>query len=310
MAYKAFFDEIRTFGVEIECYGVDKTRLCGNIISHGIPCYILDTNDVLPYWRLSSDSSIIGVEAVEVVSPPLSGIEGLEAVGRIMGILSTLGCKVNTSCGFHVHWNIGDFTGKNVQALLRLYAKFEPVIDYLVSPSRRGDTNEHCRSLVKDTTLGWVDRLDPSERKRAAEVAINFERQYSQYHYETRRPRGGRYHKVNVAAYNRYGTAEFRQHQGTVMRSKAINWIVFTQQFVNKAKMGSVSKEPSAKVTLGELLRSLNIDSQSPDAAIAALSYWLKKRYLEFKRAEYGEDVEMKDSEAELAVFSGYIASA
>jgi hypothetical protein len=288
MAYKAFFDEIRTFGVEIECYGVPRYTIMASFRVHGIRAVeISETDDVLEIWRLSNDGSIQGEHSVEVVSPPLCGTEGLRELSNVLNVLYVLGCKVNMSCGFHVHWNCGDFTGKNVLSLLRLYAKFEPVIDYLVSPSRRANRNEHCQTMIKDNNLYWVRQLDPSERDRASEVALAFEKQFSTYSYQGRTHRGGRYHKVNIAAYNMYGTIEFRHHQGTLSADKAVNWVIFTQQLVNKAKYVSVSKEPSADVTLGGLMRTLKISySQSEDVFIQGLADWMKKRYAEFKKQE------------------------
>lgn len=294
MAYKAFFDEYRTFGVEIEYIGVTKPEVARRLREAKIRATVASySKNVSPVWRVSTDSSIAGKPAGEVVSPILSGRSGLGEVERVMDKMAQIGCRVNQTCGLHVHWNAIDFTGKNVMSLLRFYAKFERVIDYLVSPSRRADINLHCRSMVKDNNLAWVTELDATEKARATDVEMNFRTKHSEKWYDSTSQRyverSSRYHKVNISAYQQFRTIEFRQHQGTVNSTKGINWIVFTQQLMNKAKHVSVSRQVSAKPTLGEMLRVLKIVdhefilNQCTDPLILNLGVWLKKRYTLFR---------------------------
>lgn len=297
MGYRATFDRLRSFGVEIEVIGLDSKKICRILNQAGVYTEAVEySKKVYTVWRVSRDSSIEGGyhPTAEVISPILCGEEGLAEVSRVMTALGLGGCYVNKSCGFHVHWNCQDYTGKNVLSLLRLYAKFERVIDYLVSPSRRGNHNRHCLSLVKDNDLTWVTELDKTERAKASDIAVSFATNRSREVYtdpltgETEE-RGGRYHKVNITSYLSYGTIEFRQHQGTLSGEKAANWIIFTQQLVNKAKEVTVSREVSAKPTLGEMLRVLKvadhtlIDNQCVDPLILGLGKWLKKRYTSFR---------------------------
>jgi hypothetical protein len=280
MAYHAVFDSCRTFGVEIEAFDVKQTLLRSTMQVHGLPCKVIrNLNEVPSTWGIKSEGSIEGSHPFELVSPPLSGIEGLEEVGRVLDLLEVLGAQVNSSCGLHVHWNCGDYTGKNMLSLLRLYAKFEPVIDYLVSASRRGNLNENCLSLCKDEAMQWITQLDPSEQNRAYQVSRDFQRLYSTP------TKSGRHHKLNILSYLTYRTVEFRQHQGTLKREDALNWIVFTQQLVNRAKYSSVLGRPSARLTLGELLRTLRLEKQEQlSPALYGLTQWMKKRHAHFNR--------------------------
>jgi len=41
---------------------------------------------------------------------------------------------------------------------------------------------------------------------------------------------------VNICAYNKYRTVEFRQYEGTFDYEKIKNWIVFSQQLMIRAK--------------------------------------------------------------------------
>jgi hypothetical protein len=46
-----------------------------------------------------------------------------------------------------------------------------------------------------------------------------------------------RYYKLNLAAYVKHGTLEFRQHAGTLNLNKMINWIMFCVQFVEDSRL-------------------------------------------------------------------------
>jgi hypothetical protein len=50
-----------------------------------------------------------------------------------------------------------------------------------------------------------------------------------------------RYLKLNLAAYRRHGTVEFRQHAGTTNATKIWHWVVLTQAMVEKAAGGRLS---------------------------------------------------------------------
>jgi hypothetical protein len=285
MAYNARFDRYRSFGIELEVVNGDQHRFLELMHAEGIAVQAVGyTHAVVDYWKCTTDGSLSGYGAMEVVSPVLTGEEGLNEVRKVVKLLAQAGYRTNRTCGFHVHWNVADFTGKNVQSLLRLYAKFENVIDYLVSPSRRGNNNDYCQSMVKDGDLSWVTRLARNEgRDTARTIADQFA-----HHYRSA-GRASRYHKVNVTAYPLYGTIEFRQHQGTVNHEKVISWILFTQQLVNKSKEVSVSKQVSAKPTLGELLRILrlppHVDGEvlPQDPVLEGLKDRIKRRYAEFR---------------------------
>lgn len=287
MGYKAAFDKKRNFGVEIETLGVGQYELQHALTEWGIQSKIgLYENPEVPYWTITDDGSIRGEDTAEIRSPILVGIDGLAEVRRVLTLLNYLECQVNDSCGFHVHWNAEDYTGKNVLALLRLYAKFEPVIDGLVTFSRRADKNIHCRSLVKDSDLSWIAELDRLENMRALEVALTFDKSHRMKSINVPGAFESRNHKVNINAYCKYGTLEFRHFQGTVDVDEAVNWIVFTQQLVNRAKLASVSKEMSAKPTLGEMLRVLGLVEYqgSADPLVEQSREWLKGKYGSVKK--------------------------
>jgi hypothetical protein len=63
-----------------------------------------------------------------------------------------------------------------------------------------------------------------------------------------------RYFKLNVAAYLRHGTIEFRQHSGTVDYQKMVNWIIFCIAFVEDSRAVTVTIPPPS-VPAGAALR-------------------------------------------------------
>lgn len=94
-----------TFGIEIETtMPSEAMRAAGWTIG----AYHVGANiPAFPGWKTMHDGSIvasgIGRVGVEIVSPVLSGVDGLAQVERMVATLNAMGAKVNTSTGFHVH---------------------------------------------------------------------------------------------------------------------------------------------------------------------------------------------------------------
>jgi len=285
----ATFNENRTFGVEIEFYCRSVSEVVMAIRNTGVAVNTEHYNHNTPQgsWKIVSDGSVRGgnrfTDTGELVSPPLKGLAGLEEVKKVMQAMERAGAKVNKSCGFHVHWHVADFSGEDILDLLALYVKFEDTIDHLVAPSRRGNNNQFCNSLKALGGFSWVSGL-ASRGNSANDIAYVF----SGF---TRGRSHSRYRKVNVNSFFLYNTIEFRQHQGTVDWEKAVNWIVFTQCLVERAKQGSrVKLQESAKQTLGELFRTLKVcDHHTSDPTIKAMREFTKKRWTYFSSTDVRE---------------------
>lgn len=263
MAYRAFLDENRHFGVEIECFGANRETLKLRLTEWGILSTVEDKyrNEDREVWTIGVDNTIQERNPIELISPRLRGMNGLSEVRRAVAAIYPriypFKLEINSSCSFHVHWDVADFTGRDVIDLLKLYAKYEPVIDLLVAPDRRGDQNNHCRSLIKgkDNDFDWIDRLATKPYPQAFEVAKEFER--TQGLEGTTSSPSARHHKVNLVAILKYGTIEFRQHQGTLNFEEMQNWILLTGQMVNRAKT-KINTQPG-EANLGEFIRLLGL---------------------------------------------------
>jgi hypothetical protein len=76
-------------------------------------------------WRVVADGSVSN--GCEVVSPILSGNEGLQALQTVVRALKAAGATVNNTCGFHVHVDARDLKGAEVCNAVMRYARFETV---------------------------------------------------------------------------------------------------------------------------------------------------------------------------------------
>jgi hypothetical protein len=91
--------------------------------------------------------------------------------------------------------------------------------------SRRANNNTYCKSTR--TLLDRAGSLNGNESNTS--IAVHVDEYYDR---DTGRYEGGRYHKLNLCAYLRHGTIEFRHHAGTVNPVKIVNWIAFCLNFV------------------------------------------------------------------------------
>lgn len=168
-------------------------------------------------WKVVPDASVR--DGLEVVSPVLFGKEGLAECVKVAHALEAAEASINRTCGFHVHIDASSFSAIELYRIYDRYKKFESEIDSFMPRSRRGNSNQYCRSLasgsIPDPTRGMT-----KESLAGAQMS--------------------RYYKVNLKSYLRHHTVEFRQHSGTVDAAKISNWIRFLQEFCE------VSRHPVA----------------------------------------------------------------
>lgn len=209
----AMFD--RKFGVELEVSTSLGAAVVARIINEaGVQCrYAGYTHATSSNWKVVTDASIVG-PGCEVVSPILTGEDGLQEVARVCDILKAAGCVVNRSCGFHVHVDARDVEVAAIRKLTVNYIDFEGVVDSLLPPTRRGSANSYCRSITH------VSKSAIAAANSVQAVARNF---------------GGRFVKLNLESFWRHGTVEFRHHSGTVEAQKAVNWVKFCLRMVDAA---------------------------------------------------------------------------
>lgn len=218
-----------TFGIEIECLfpvRLTQAHIAQALSTAGIPTEVeMYNHSRRGHWKIVTDGSLSpnsGTSAYEVVSPVLTGATGLEQIAKVCTTLNGLGAIVNRSCGFHVHVGVSNDLD-NVhffRRLVRLYKQHMPLIEQVLAPSRRQAANHYCRDFRHHTEAAL-------ENCRTAADVMNL--------VNGSEPRGDRYYKLNLNAYFRHRTVEFRQHQGTLDAQKATMWTRFCLKLVAAA---------------------------------------------------------------------------
>ncbi len=210
----------RNFGIEIEAYNCTRERLARELTAAGIIVQVEGYNhtDHADHWKLVTDASLSGNNTFELVSPILHGEHGLEELEKVCWVLDFCGVKVNDSCGLHIHMDAAEFDIATWKNLIITYKRLEGVIDHFMPRSRRN--NRYCKGLtaISEATINRASNI--------CELRTAFG--------------NNRYHKVNLEAYARHRTVEFRQHGGSTNFTKMSAWIHFLAKMITFAKQGKV----------------------------------------------------------------------
>lgn len=313
----ATFDRTRTFGVELECYGVPRATLIAAMGAEGLTCREEGYNhDRRRHWKIVSDGSIHGEDAFELVSPVLSGDAGLEQIRKACRALNATNARVNRSCGFHVHHGAADLGSEHLRNLLTLWWKYEEVTNFFVPPSRRN--NHFCAPV---TPLGprhpggypYRPPTDGTDEVEAFRRFVNSGRTKEDFAGRARDCGGPlqptRYAAVNFNALSCHDTVEFRSHSGTTSADKIIAWVALTQWYVTLAKSGRACRiGPRMTGTWAKesrfYFRAIHWVNIS-DPVIQAAKDTLRARFLEFRRLA---DEETASNARQTALRSGVAA--
>lgn len=275
----------RMFGVEIEFNRTSQRAAREGIrrIDEEIQVSIEGYNHrVQRYWKLITDSSVRGTGTgnarfgcdgcsdehendrenedcycdcheeysdgcgLEIVSPIMKGREGFRELENVMKGIRRAGGGVDRSCGLHVHHDARDMNAEQLAYLLDFYISHQTLIDSMLAPSRRSTDrgNQWCRPY--------------DDREKAEIVGYAKQGRLRDIHYD-------RYKTVNITSYAKYGSIEFRQHQGTLNYSKLSAWIRFGQSLMEASvKNGTEGAEVPKFETLEEMLDHLVEDGNLP----------------------------------------------
>lgn len=219
----------RTFGIEIEAYNLTCEQAAQALNNAGLCARAERYNhSTCSHWKVITDASITGTNGFELVSPVLSGSEGLEQVRKAVAAIAAAGAKVNKSCGFHVHFGAGDLGLQQFKNLFKNYIKFEDIFDAMQPESRRASNNTYCKSML------FCFRRETREKTiNAAFEAIDQSNSIEEMFSAV--TRNDRYFKLNLLSFWRHGTVEVRHHAGTVDADKVVNWVLFLGTWLEKA---------------------------------------------------------------------------
>lgn len=222
----------RSFGVEIEAFGVSRGDLAQALQAAGVPTENESYNHAArPHWKIVADGSIHGERAFELVSPVLQGETGLQELKKVCEVLSQLGARVNKTCGLHLHFGAVDFTMQTWKNLVYNYASLENTIDGWMPESRRGANNNYSGTLRTDS---WKAKINnASTLQKLSSALMN----------------RSRYYKLNLESYWRHKTVEFRQHSGTIEFEKIKSWIDFCSRLIDFSKQNRVTETNMESLT-------------------------------------------------------------
>lgn len=207
----------RKFGIEIEAYNCTREKLASELRLAGIDVAVEGYNHTTRnHWKLVTDSSLTGNNTFELVSPVLEGEAGLKELEKVCWVLEYCDVKVNDSCGLHIHMDAADFDLQTWKNLALSYKHLERVIDSFMPQSRR--QNYYCKGLSS------ISAADIQAAQNINDLRAAFG--------------NNRYRKVNLEAYARHRTVEFRQHSGTTNFTKMENWVRFLNGLITFAKSG------------------------------------------------------------------------
>ena len=203
-------------------------------------------------WRVASDSSLREFQGrgVEIVSRRRTSLKETKKVMEATRHLVDLELMTRTTCGgHHVHIGVLHFSaikrtynpenGTDRTKLMRtkrvklmeikiheIYAYFQPVLNAIVSRSRRTGNN---RAYNRGVSPSYLEAKNNPEGSYA--------RSKNDY-LESRTacaPWQGNRGVVNFGSMGRYGTVEYRQHQQTYHVSTVQNWVKLMHRITSRA---------------------------------------------------------------------------
>ena len=219
-----------TFGIELEVVELTERGAAVAMRDGGYQCNEAGyDHSVMPTWKVVRDSSVQGYAgSCEVVSPVLTGNDGLTEIRTVAGILRTAGAKVNKTCGMHIHIGVDNALTVEQQArVIVMHQMWQPAFDALLTeqriydrdpdyPTRHHYAKKRTRTEAFALADDWRNAGDRHSRRSVAS-------------------HNDRYHACNVNAFYKYGTFEIRSHQGSTNGKNASAWIALNTGFMQWA---------------------------------------------------------------------------
>jgi hypothetical protein len=186
-----------------------------------IECFLMPANTVMAvgnpgeFWEKVGDGSITGDRGnsgtAEFRSPPHKGDSGLAKIYTAVNNIRSMGYRANRTCGLHVHIDAIDTTELQRGYIRKFCSWIEGDIFKLVARNRRG--NQYCSDLGGATS------------------------------------RGDRYRWLNLEAYEKHGTLEFRLHHGTTQPERTVEWVkVCLSMFEMGLQIGRLANKPDSSL--------------------------------------------------------------
>lgn len=225
-------------GIELEVKPVgsnNRNSILNHLNNSGIPIsWERYSFEAIENWVMKPDVSVHG--GFELVSKPLTGYPEIEEeVTKLTRALKGM-LRVDRDCGHHIHiallekyWarrrvdvstrdgRLRAIRSKQVKIfcakLLRNYAYFQSVIDSIVAPSRRVSGSEAYNGAISSEYANQTNESIEDYVSTISRVVLP------------------RHSVINFESLVKYGTVEFRQFQGTMNKTKIMNWMKLCERF-------------------------------------------------------------------------------
>ncbi|KAI1410318.1 putative amidoligase enzyme-domain-containing protein [Hypoxylon sp. FL1857] len=207
------------------------------------------------HWCLVNDPTCETTKepwGIELVSPILRIYPGsawrehVEAAWNFLETLYTV--HVDKNCSTHIHLSLADgYTISQLKRLAQAVIHFEPAIEALVPPDRRG--NEYARS-------NWIDNSNFGYRNLSREQSIEQLEKCMAIDEVIRlmNPNDSRYFGWNFLAMKKYKTVEFRRGAGSRNVNDVFMWVEFALSFLQASlKLGSAASLKQYPASVGGL---------------------------------------------------------
>jgi hypothetical protein len=199
-------------------------------LGNGMKSYTVKEGGVRT-WKVVYDGSLRN-KGAEIVSPVLNYYD-IVTVQEIVRALKKAGASVPETCGCHIHVGFENSTAFQMANLIKIVDKQEEIIFKAlgVTSSRR---NSYCRDLDQELV------------SKCSKVKTDASLHYNAI--DCPNPLGiknlplGRYHGLNVMAYQKHKTVEFRYFNGTLNADKIKAYIQFCLALVAYAKNAKKTK--------------------------------------------------------------------
>jgi len=207
-----------TFGIEIECVGLNTRQAAHALRNAGINCEDPGyTHATMATWKVVTDGSLNSRSgSCEVVSPVLSGSDGLTEVRTVMMVLRNAGARINESCGMHIHIGVDTLEQQEQVNIMQAYSEWQWAFTAFILERRVNGSWSKLRS--RQTWDNLINEWENSSDTR-----------YTARQHD-------RYYAFNVASYQRHGTFELRSHHGSLNGTNACAWVALHLAFFDAAK--------------------------------------------------------------------------
>jgi hypothetical protein len=228
-----------TFGVEIEYHNAPPEKIISECKKVGITVANVGyTHAITDYWKLVTDGSVWGTNGLEFVSPILRGNKGFVTLRKALTAVTKAGMFANNTAGTHIHFGAKDFKLQTWKNVLINYQGFQPLIDkycakYRESNHLKADGNVNHYIEPTGNITNWKQKVENAMSFRDLQLMmLKHKNMPTDRGWEWENRRDGRYFNVNLFAYPKQGTIEFRQLGSSIEFDMIQNWILFLHYLI------------------------------------------------------------------------------